>query len=130
MLTDEVEKTRLRLISNANESVVDFVEKNKAVLPHLVEATLDQLKAGDIDGISTSSYQLFSSAKSFGRDDITFVAEMLYKSMKQTKFSSEPTVLTAFENALDTLGKSPNEDPRLLKELSDHIYLTLRRCDS
>ncbi len=130
MLMDEVEKTRLRLITNASESVADFVDKNKAVLPQLVDATLEQLKAENIDGILTSSYQLFSSARNFGRDDITFVAEMLYKAMKQTKFSSEPKVLVAFEVALDTLGKSSTTDSELLKEMSDNIYDTLRKYNS
>jgi len=130
MSPDEQKKIRSHYLSVAEESVANFVIKNSAVLPQLIEAVLNPLKTGDIGGVSAASYQLFSAAKSFGREDITFVAEMLYKSMKQRKFASEPKVLMVFEKALHALGHSPNANPKLLKSLSDTIYAALRKCNS
>ena len=123
----ELKKLKAGYLEAAQKNMAKFVKENRAVLQQLNEATLDSLKAGDTPGIATAAYNLFTAAQSFGRQDITNIAEMLHKTIKKPKFAQEQEVLVIFEKALRVLGGREWAVPELESSISKNIHEVLRK---
>lgn len=122
----ELRKLRSGYITSAEENVSNFVKENKAILPQLVETLIYNLKTKNISGAQTISYELLSSAKSFGRGDLSNIADILSKALKKEIYHGDET-LKLFGKAFTVLFKKPVYDPDLEKVITKSIFEHLRK---
>jgi len=126
----EYQKLKSKLLNGADQKIDTFIASNNAVLKQYIECVIENLKKEDIDGIKSYSYQLFSMASSFKRDDITRVCDIIYKSMMNKKFAENKPLLKVFTEVLLQLQKLDERDKKTEETLTKKIYLSLREANS
>lgn len=126
----EYQKLKSKLLKGADQKIDTFIASNNAVLKQYIESVIENLEKEDIDGIKSYSYQLFSMASSFKRDDITRVCDIIYKSMMNKKFAKNKPLLKVFTEVLLQLQKLNKRDKKAEENLTKKIYISLREANS
>lgn len=114
----ELKILRSKLVASAEMNLKEFIVENKVVLSQYAEATIQGLKERDRDKVKEMSYRLISVAKDFGREDISNMAKIIYRSMvNQTIFDNED-VFMKFEDSLTELSniKTTNAETKRWEE--------------
>ena len=119
-------KFRVECLSKAEKNVQYYTTKNKKVLTELITKAVDDLKSRDSQAIIASSYKLHSAASSFSRPDISNLADLLKRMMKNPAFATSEKVLKSFEEALIELSGIERPSAAQEKKALDSIYKVLR----
>ena len=121
---------RVECLSKAEKSVQNYTRKNKKVLTELITTAVDDLKSGDPEAIFDSSYKLYSAATSFSRPDISNLADLLKRTMRNPALAASKEVLKSFEDALIELSALPRPSGIQEKKVLDGLYKVLRKHNS
>lgn len=121
---------RVECLSKAEKSVQDYTRKNKKVLTELITIAVNDLKSGDTEAIMDSSYKLYSAATSFSRPDISNLADLLKRMMRNPALATSKEVLKSFEDALIELSALPRPSGIQEKKVLDGLYKVLRKHNS
>lgn len=121
-----VHKFRLECLSKADRNIQYFTSRNQKVFLEIITTAIDGLKSGDVDVIMESSYKLHSAASSFLRPDISNIADLLKRMIKNKVFAESNEVLKSFENALIELSTLDRPSVAQEKKTLDSIHKVLR----
>lgn len=118
---------RVECLSKAQKNIAEFTKKNSKIHTELLTNVVDDLKSRDPKAILRSSYKLYSAASTFGRPDISNLADLLNRMMRNDALSSSKEVLKIFEEALITFSAFEHPWPDREKKILDNIYKILRK---
>mgnify|MGYP000657504227 CR=1 FL=1 len=96
----EYRNLKSKYLQVAEKNIENFIASNTAVLNQYIELVLRNIKNRNTNDIKEYSYQLFSIANSFGRDDVSRISEIIHKSILNEKFATNKPLLDVFYNAL------------------------------
>ena len=121
---------RVECLHQADKSVKKFTQKNKKVLTERITDAVNDLKVQDTKNIMHSAYKLYSAATSFGRPDISNLADLLKRMMRNPDLAASEEVLKAFEDALIEFSGFDRPQAAREKKILDSIYNVLRKHNS
>lgn len=124
--TKALHKFRLECLSKADKNIHYFTSRNQKGFNEIIATAIDDLKSRDADVIMESSYKLHSAASSFRRSDISNIADLLKRMIKNKAFAGSDEVLKSFEIALIELSNLDRPSSAQEKKILDSIHKVLR----
>ena len=118
---------RVECLDKAERNIKEFTRKNQTVLTERITDTVDHLKVKHAESILESSYKLYSAAASFGRQDISNLADLLNRMMRNPALATSDEVIEAFEDALIRISAFTRPHVAEEKQILDGIYKVLRK---
>ena len=125
----EYNKVKSKYLKAAKKSVKKYIQENQLVLREYFTSLIQCLKEENIEKVKLSSYELFTIGKSFEREDLTRIGEIIYKSVQNDKFASNSKLLLVFHEVLMELQKTNTHNKAIEELLTIKIYSALREAN-